>query len=204
MYIYSPLENKYTKWYNNITRSAKNRGWQKTDITFYTENHHIIPRSLSGSNDPDNLVLLTPKEHFICHLLLSKMFVGDEKRKMCVAIYLMASKELKLKSSTYKVVREEYSKIQKNKTHTQESKDKIGKHNLTRKYSPEFGKKISESKIGKLRDVATKEKISNTLKGTSPWNKGKIVGPQSQEIREKTSIAVKLWWETRRKQLINT
>jgi ssDNA-binding Zn-finger/Zn-ribbon topoisomerase 1 len=38
----------------------------------YSENHHIIPRSLGGKDTPDNLVSLTPREHFIAHFLLYK------------------------------------------------------------------------------------------------------------------------------------
>lgn len=40
----------------------------------YYEQHHIIPRSMGGSNDTTNLVLLTGREHFICHVILSKLY----------------------------------------------------------------------------------------------------------------------------------
>ena len=40
----------------------------------YVEKHHIVPKSLGGSNDASNLVKLTAREHFIAHLLLSKMY----------------------------------------------------------------------------------------------------------------------------------
>lgn len=39
----------------------------------YYENHHIIPRSLGGTDDVENLVRLTAREHFICHYLLIKI-----------------------------------------------------------------------------------------------------------------------------------
>lgn len=39
----------------------------------YTELHHIIPKTLGGSNDKENLVKLTAREHFIAHHLLCKM-----------------------------------------------------------------------------------------------------------------------------------
>lgn len=42
----------------------------------YTEKHHILPRSLGGSDDPDNLVKLTPEDHFFAHLLLAKIHGG--------------------------------------------------------------------------------------------------------------------------------
>ena len=44
------LQNKYTKWYFNIISNVQNR-----DISGYTEKHHIIPKSLGGSNKQTNL-----------------------------------------------------------------------------------------------------------------------------------------------------
>ena len=40
----------------------------------YCETHHIIPKSLGGSNAPTNLVNLTAREHYIAHLLLWKHY----------------------------------------------------------------------------------------------------------------------------------
>jgi 5-methylcytosine-specific restriction endonuclease McrA len=56
------IDNKYTNWYNSIIDSARNR-----ILEGYSENHHIIPKSLGGSNDKSNIVALTAREHFICH-----------------------------------------------------------------------------------------------------------------------------------------
>lgn len=39
----------------------------------YTETHHIIPKSFGGSNDKENLVSLTAREHYLAHYLLLKM-----------------------------------------------------------------------------------------------------------------------------------
>ena len=62
------LQNKYTHCYYNIVNRAKARS-----TVGYFERHHIIPKSLGGTNDVDNLVNLTAREHFICHWLLTKM-----------------------------------------------------------------------------------------------------------------------------------
>jgi hypothetical protein len=60
-------DNKYTKWYLNIISNALIRNSIKiTGI----ESHHIIPKCLGGSNALENLVNLTIKEHYICHLCL--------------------------------------------------------------------------------------------------------------------------------------
>ena len=80
------INNKYTTWYNSLIRNAKNR-----TIAGYTEKHHIIPSSLGGTNDVDNLVKLTAREHFICHLLLTKMTTGNAKYKMNFALYMLSN-----------------------------------------------------------------------------------------------------------------
>lgn len=107
-----PLEGKYTKWYYSIISSSKAN--PAKDV--YTERHHIIPRSLGGSDDEDNLVDLTAKQHFICHLLLTKMFeVGSfEYYKMIHAFCMMDwcygnSKMSRYTSKVYEAQRREYS-----------------------------------------------------------------------------------------------
>ncbi|WFD55724.1 hypothetical protein phi5_244 [Enterobacter phage phi5] len=45
----------------------------------YTEKHHIVPKCMGGSDDPENLVELSARQHFIAHLLLVKMYPGNHK-----------------------------------------------------------------------------------------------------------------------------
>lgn len=45
----------------------------------YSEKHHIIPRCLGGSNDKSNLVVLTAREHFLAHYLLTKIYPNNYK-----------------------------------------------------------------------------------------------------------------------------
>lgn len=45
----------------------------------YYEVHHIIPKCLGGSNSKENLVLLTGREHFLAHYLLTKIYPENEK-----------------------------------------------------------------------------------------------------------------------------
>lgn len=52
----------------------------------YTEKHHIIPKCFGGTNKKSNIVILTPREHFIAHRLLVKMNVGERKAKMFYAL----------------------------------------------------------------------------------------------------------------------
>jgi hypothetical protein len=84
---------KYTKWYNNIC--SKN-------YEGITEEHHIIPKSLGGNDDSSNLVKLSPKAHFICHWLLTKMLTNkNEQEKMYYAFNFMLLKPKDLKQRRY-------------------------------------------------------------------------------------------------------
>lgn len=66
--------------YNSIIENAKSKNrikLKKNNINYvYYETHHILPKCLNGSNDKDNLVLLTAKEHYICHKLLNKKIIN--------------------------------------------------------------------------------------------------------------------------------
>jgi hypothetical protein len=89
------IDNKYTRIYYSIIDRAKSR---TLPLDTYTEKHHIIPKSLNGSDSSENLVILTAREHFICHWLLTKMTVTDSQQKMIFAFVLM----LKCKTKTQK------------------------------------------------------------------------------------------------------
>ena len=66
------LHNKYTAIYYQIVERAKQRNHIKQPNDGY-QTHHIIPRCIGGSNASNNLVVLTFKEHRVCHCLLIKM-----------------------------------------------------------------------------------------------------------------------------------
>lgn len=69
------LDNKYYKWYIKLTSK------QDIRLDCYTEKHHIIPRSMGGKDTKENLVVLTAREHYIAHLLLTKICKGVNKKK---------------------------------------------------------------------------------------------------------------------------
>jgi hypothetical protein len=137
-------QNKYLRCYYNIINRALSR-----ETTGYAETHHIIPRSLGGTDHKDNLVKLTAREHFICHLLLPKITEGAAYQKMIYAYTIMSGRKI-YGARKYEFYRKEYAEINsilrsgegngmfgvdrsgdKNtffgKKHTQETKDLISK-----------------------------------------------------------------------------
>lgn len=99
------LENKYTKWYYNIIESAKK------SIRNDGEFHHIVPRSLGGDDSPNNLIRLSLREHYVCHLLLTKMLIGEAKHKMLYALHRMCfSEKYGMSSRKFESFRSEFIK----------------------------------------------------------------------------------------------
>ncbi len=71
-----------------------------------TEKHHIIPKSIGGTDSKDNLIVLTPREHFIAHRLLHKLSTGIAKSKMAYALVGMVHRNgMKLTSRSYEYIR---------------------------------------------------------------------------------------------------
>jgi len=64
----------YKRVYESIIARAKDRV-----IEGYKERHHIVPRCMGGCDDIENLVDLTPEEHYVCHQLLVKMHPDNIK-----------------------------------------------------------------------------------------------------------------------------
>jgi hypothetical protein len=83
---------EHQKVYNAIISKAKLENRKKLRKNqqgyVYYEKHHILPRCLKGTDDEENLVLLTGREHYICHKLLTYIYVGN--RKIALAFHKMS------------------------------------------------------------------------------------------------------------------
>ena len=75
--------------YKRIYDSLIDRGRNRT-FDGYGENHHIIPRCMNGSDNSENLVKLTPEEHYVVHQLLVKIYPHNSK--LIYAATLMTAK----------------------------------------------------------------------------------------------------------------
>lgn len=162
----------YCKIYNDIIINRKNNKFKG-----YTERHHIIPKSLNGTNKKDNIVRLTAREHFICHLLLTKMYKEGsvEWIKMTKAFMNMyrrgkSNQQRYCPSKWY-----EYCKIKASKANSLNQK---GKNNS------QFGKCwIYNKQLQKSKFVNEVDLIKYLDKG---WEKGRKVKPlTNKQIRQK-------------------
>lgn len=141
--------NKYAKWYFNIINAALAR---TLDEQIYIEKHHILPKSLGGTNDKDNIVKLTAREHFIAHLLLVRMSPNSNAReKMLHAAWFFKANifnsGLSITSHSHEFLRKQRASALKGK-----------------KQSPEVITKRANALRGKKRTVEQKENMSQIQK----------------------------------------
>lgn len=177
------LENKYTKIYNQLISKRKLEILSKKEI--YCETHHIIPKSLGGSNDADNLVNLLPREHFIAHLLLTKMIEDKNlQAKMNWAVHKMSySCTDYFNGRDYEWYRERHSKFLRNNPPSSripnwsetvrervikswEGADKRREELSNRSKQYALDHRSDESYLSRLRDIAKLGGISSKVKNS--------------------------------------
>lgn len=96
----------YTDHYNRLIIRARDR-----KIDEYTERHHIVPRCMNGKDDNENIVRLTPREHYTAHLLLAKIFPNIHGLIKACHIMTVDKNGLRISNREYAWVKKAYSEV---------------------------------------------------------------------------------------------
>ena len=147
----------YIKIYANIVRNARKRNNMMELCLDYSENHHVIPRSIakyfknpSKAETPANLVKLTAKEHYICHLLLVKI-----TQKRYYQFKAIKHKNVKLFLSNYRSMMYAFHMMKNAAANKNQSRLKMNKKSaLFENLKSEHAQLVSESNT-----IYTKEKV---------------------------------------------
>lgn len=178
----------YSRIHDAIIINAKSQNRSKK--TGIYEEHHIIMRSIGGDDSSENLVLLTPREHFLIHFLLWKQ--NQDDRRFRDPIFMFKHKGAS-NSRLYEAAR--ISHIHEMKTNNPslhlDEETKLAKSNKLKKYikTQKHRENISKANKGKtprsgaVLSEDSKNKISRSV---AKWYKENEV---SQETREKLRIA---------------
>lgn len=161
----------YEKIYNQLIERAR----QRTFVDGYTEIHHIIPKSEGGTDEKDNLVELTGREHFVAHKLL---WMDNPTNFSRAATYHMMSNHRGIKwGATYESARKvfvgENHPLRQSDIREKQLEAVMGKPK-----SEEHRKKISEALKGKPKSKESIEKMKANLgdrsgKNNSNYGKGR-------------------------------
>lgn len=178
------VESKYLRWYLSIVS-------KKYSVDEYTEKHHILPKSLGGNNSRSNIVRISGKAHFICHMLLARMMNNSKNKKNMIHALNMLAKANNENQNRYEISSRSYELIRK-----QLSDSMKGENN------PMFGKPAPNRDVTHTSE--TRKKISDA---SISWNeanpgarKGRVVsdatrerqkGPKTAEARANMSVSAK-------------
>lgn len=150
----------------------------------YCEVHHILPRSCGGMDLSENLVRLTPEEHYRCHSMLPEIFKerGDTEsyKKMIRAKFLMASKSsIQVSEEEYGALRRAFGKISSEQL---KGKPSVNKGKKYRHRTEDEKRRISMKLKGRPKSEQMRIRLSNAIKGH----------PVSEETRKKISETKRL------------
>lgn len=153
----------------------------------YCEVHHIVPRSLGGSDDVDNLIRLTARQHFVAHWMLARALGGSASR----AFFMMSNfgKYGKVNSTTYDIARQEYaeqvSQQLKGKPSqcpfSEETKQKMREAKLGRSLREETKQKLRIAMLGQKRGPEFAAKVSEAKRGKSNGRLGHMVAKETKK-----------------------
>jgi hypothetical protein len=178
----------YQRQYNLLIAKAQDCGM----ACGYTERHHIVPRSVGGTDDSSNIVVLTAREHFIAHMLLAKMYGGSQWLSV---IRMRGSQSQRyVNARLYAIARQQHAQ------HLSNARQGT-KMSATQKASISKSLRGNQNAKGTMHTAITKAKLSLANKGKTPWNKGKTLPKHSANTLEKMRIARTEHWARRKDAL---
>lgn len=170
----------YPSQYWDIINIGKLRTLNKSDYNYYTELHHVIPKSQGGMNDKNNMVLLTAVEHYNAHKVLA--LVNKHVYAIYYAWHIMAYNPSKNLNRMYEISADEYAQLQEMQSNLQigvkHSDDRKLKNSISIKHKwcdPVYRNTITQkmklissgsdnNMYGKSHTDATRNAISNANK----------------------------------------
>lgn len=173
----------YRKIYIKIIRNAKNQNRRKCDGNYY-EAHHILPKSLYPlwAKKKSNIVLLTAREHFFVHQLLTKIYPSNE---MSFALFAFITRP----NTNYKISPRVYEKLKIAKAQLLSETMKENNYGFKKGNKPwNAGVKMDEEHKNFLRGVKRSDIARENM---SKAHIGKSNGPLSEETKRKISKANK-------------
>ncbi len=214
MFEFLITNTRFSKRYINIILNAIKQERNKSKTEYY-ENHHIQPKSLKGINIPENMILLTAREHYIAHKLLylhfKKLNLKNALLKMEKAFLMISFKNDKYISS------KEYLKLKKIAANSQSMFQKeILPNGLSRAQNSfkkslkkwntivDFDNNLTLKQLQTLSACKTKAKINPTTGKSIHQETGikaaktrtKINPITGRSINQETGIKISKWLNT--------
>ena len=152
----------YAKIYEILCK----RGQEERKLD-YSETHHIVPKCMGGKDDKNNLTVLSAKEHYIVHALLTKMYPNDSKIQYAyVMMSVVNEHQQRVVSSRH------YEKAAAIRSALMIKDNPMKKESVVKKMSNTRKKLFAEGKlINPMHTDSAKKKISEHMKKNNPMTR---------------------------------
>ena len=182
----------YLKHYNLLVETRK-----KLERKFITgcgyEKHHIVPKSLGGANTKENIVVFTPREHCLAHMILAKMYSGEAKAKMCYALIALAKLRNKNRQA---LTTKEYDRIRK--AHYAALMDPdyraLRSANTAKQWTPERRASVAEKTKQQWQENSKKREFYSSEEWKQRQSKNTARRWQDAEYKQARSDQAKKQW----------
>ena len=175
----------YQLLYDKLIKHAK----QQPSTDEYTELHHIIPRCMGGDDSPDNMVVITARQHFIAHWILTKIYPTNYKLRYAFHMMFFPTSSGTRntgwhlsKSRTYEYHKKELALLQSERLRGVQKTD-------------EHKEKLRQAANVRWQDPVQIAKQSERMKGNTNGLGAKRM-PLSEEVKQKISAANKEYYKT--------
>ena len=210
----------YERHYALLMERARSRR-----LAGYVERHHVHPTCMGGTDDPENIVRLTPEEHYVAHQLLVKMHPGNLKllwaawamcnasgvqvrnnrmygwlrRRHAIAMSVWATGRKHTPETLAKMSAARRGK--KRRPHSDETRAKMSAASLGKPKSAEHRAALAAAKLGKKRaphTEATRAKMRASQRAVQALADRSHM--QTPEYREKQRENMRRIWAERRQR----
>lgn len=144
----------YKRIYDSLITRALQR---KVSSNMYYEKHHIVPKSIGGTDDEANIANLTLREHYIAHKLLALVYPTSSE--LTCALWIMTTTTMaSLVKNKGCATNKQYKRLYRNMR-----KESIETKITSRDYDMAKGL-FTKMRRGKICSVAERQNISDGTK----------------------------------------
>lgn len=135
---------KYKAHYDKLVQRGQKRASSKKEakaLLGYCEKHHVIPKCMGGTNERENLVYLSAREHYVAHQLLVMIYPEVGGLKYAALMMCLNSTNERMNNRSYSWLKTAAAIAQ--------SKDRTGK---TKDDCPRVAK-MAKTKTGRTKET---------------------------------------------------
>lgn len=173
----------YQKIYNSIVRRGQNRV-----LEGYKEKHHIVPRCIGGTDKGNNLVDLTPEEHYLCHLLLVKIHPNNIRLVKAAMFMVSSNDNVKRNNKAYGWLRRQFSDYMRGPNNPSTKNGTWNKGIIGYKNKVNFSEKTIKQTIERMKSD------KNPCASIKPWDHPRATD-YSKSVWGQAEIIYKVWLE---------